>query len=216
MAESSSRVVKVNGRNRRPWALQSREKLLKAATDEIARVGFDKARLTDIARLADMTAGSVYTWFENKEDLFRAALEDALESQLLGNLHAMSAIQNHYGEKWMVEIGSLLPRNYEDTGTTNAQKLLIESYYAAWRDEDAREKLLPRLRLHMQMYVDIIERAQAKGDIDKSHNARALAMVLMTIPMGQSLMGLAGIERIEDGEWMPLILGMSAALKPKN
>ena len=216
MAESSSRVVKVNGRNRRPWALQSREKLLKAATDEIARVGFDKARLTDIARLADMTAGSVYTWFENKEDLFRAALEDALESQLLGNLHAMSAIQEHYGENWMVEIGSLLPRNYEDTGTTNAQKLLIESYYAAWRDEDARKKLLPRLKLHMQMYIDIIERAQTKGDIDKSHNARALAMVLMTIPMGQSLMGLAGIERIEDGEWMPLVLGMSAALKPKK
>ena len=59
MAESSSRIVKVNGRNRRPWALQSRERLLKAATDEIARVGFEKARLVDIAKLADMTAGSV-------------------------------------------------------------------------------------------------------------------------------------------------------------
>ena len=32
MPESASRVVKVNGRNRRPWALQSRDRLLKAAT----------------------------------------------------------------------------------------------------------------------------------------------------------------------------------------
>ncbi|MFM7262878.1 MAG: TetR family transcriptional regulator [Acidimicrobiales bacterium] len=59
MAESPNRVVEVNGRKRRPWALQSREKLLKAAADEIAEVGFEKARLVDIARRADMTAGSI-------------------------------------------------------------------------------------------------------------------------------------------------------------
>ena len=216
MAESSSRIVKVNGRNRRPWALQSRERLLKAATDEIARVGFEKARLVDIAKLADMTAGSVYTWFENKEELFRAALEDALESQLLSNLHAMSEVSGHFDGKWIVEAGTLLPRNRGDVGVTNAQRLLIESYYASWRDDDARDKLLPRLKLHMQMYIDIIERAQANGDIDPSHNARALAMVMMAIPTGQSLMGLAGLERIEDSEWLPLLLGMSTALKPKK
>jgi len=216
MVESSSRIVKVNGRNRRPWALQSRERLLKAATDEIARVGFDKAKLTDIAKLAGMTAGSVYTWFENKEELFRAALEDALESQLLANFHAMSEVGGHFDGKWIVEAGSLLPRNPGDAGVTNAQRLLIESYYAAWRAYDARDKLLPRLKLHMQMYIDIIERAQANGDIDPLHNARALAMVMMAIPTGQSLMGLAGLERIEDSEWLPLLLGMSTALKPKK
>lgn len=215
MPESSSRVVRVNGRNRRPWALQSREKLLKAATEEIARVGFDKARLVDIAKAADMTAGSVYTWFENKEDLFRAALEDALESQLLGNLHAMGEIENRYNDKWMVEIGNLLPRNHADTGTTDAQRLLIESYYASWRNENAREKLIPRLRAHMQMYVDIVERAQANGDVDHRLSATAIAMVLLTVPLGQSLLSLAGLDRVRDEEWLPLVLGMGAALKSR-
>ena len=215
MPESSSRVVRVNGRNRRPWALQSREKLLKAATEEIARVGFDKARLVDIAMAADMTAGSVYTWFENKEDLFRAALEDALESQLLGNLHAMGEIENRYNDKWMVEIGNLLPRNHADTGTTDAQRLLIESYYASWRNENAREKLIPRLRAHMQMYVDIVERAQANGDVDHRLSATAIAMVLLTVPLGQSLLSLAGLDRVRDEEWLPLVLGMGAALKSR-
>lgn len=214
MPEPSSRVVKINGRNRRPWALQSREKLLKAATEEIARVGFDKARLLDIAKAADMTAGSVYTWFENKEDLFRAALEDALESQLLGNLHAMGEIENRYNDKWMVEIGNLLPRNHADSQATDAQRLLIESYYASWRDENAREKILPRLRAHMQMYVDIVERAQKNGDIDPSLSASAIAMVLITVPLGQSLMSLAGLDRVNDKEWLPLVLGMGAALRP--
>ena len=216
MAESTSRIVKVNGRNRRPWALQSRERLLKAATDEIARVGFEKARLVDIAKLADMTAGSVYTWFENKEELFRAALEDALESQLLSNLHAMGEIREMYENKWLLEAANLVPRNHEDTGITNAQRLLIESYYASWRDVGAREKILPRLQQHMQTYIDIIERAKQNGDIDPDLNTRAVAMVLMTVPMGHTLMSLAGLERVDDAEWMPLLVGMASALKPSK
>ena len=68
--DSPNNVVTVNGRRRRPWALQSRENILAAATEEIAKVGFERARLTEIARRAGMTPGSVHTWFKNKEDLF--------------------------------------------------------------------------------------------------------------------------------------------------
>jgi len=190
--------------------------ILAAAFEEFKLRGYAATRLEDVAKRAGVSKGTIYIYFQNKEELFRAALEDALESQLLSNLHAMSEVSGHFDGKWIVEAGSLLPRNPGDTGVTNAQRLLIESYYAAWRDVDARDKLLPRLKLHMQMYIDIIERAQANGDIDPSHNARALAMVMMAIPTGQSLMGLAGLERIEDSEWLPLLLGMSTALKPKK
>jgi hypothetical protein len=116
----------------------------------------------------------------------------------------------------MLEAASLVPRNHEYTGITNAQKLLIESYYASWRDPGAREKLLPRLEQHMQTYVDIIVRAQSNGSIDAAHNPRAIAMVLMTVPMGHTLMNLAGLERIDDADWMTLALGMSSAMKPKR
>jgi AcrR family transcriptional regulator len=85
MAESPTRIVTVNGRKRRPWALASQEKLLQAATDEIAAVGFERARLTEIAKRAGLTPGSVYTWFKNKEDLFRAAIEHALTKQIESN-----------------------------------------------------------------------------------------------------------------------------------
>ncbi|MFN5650700.1 MAG: TetR/AcrR family transcriptional regulator, partial [Actinomycetes bacterium] len=161
MAEKIGRIVNVNGRNRRPWALQSRERILKAAIDEIAEMGFEKARLVDIAKRADLTVGSIYTWFENKEDLFRAALEDALEAQLLSNAAALAGVPELNQDKWLYEIANLVPRNFEDTTVTAAQRLMIESYYASWRDSDAQEKLLPRLRTHVQMYIDIIERAQA-------------------------------------------------------
>ncbi len=215
MAEQSGRIVNVNGRNRRPWALQSRERILKAAIDEIAEVGFEKARLVDIAKRADLTVGSIYTWFENKEDLFRAALEDALEAQLLSNAAALAGVPELNQDKWLYEIANLVPRNFEDTTVTAAQRLMIESYYASWRDSDAQEKLLPRLRTHVQMYIDIIERAQASGAVRDDIDTYALAMVMVAVPLGMSLLNLSGFDRVEDSLWLPIILGVHESLKPK-
>ena len=214
MAESPNRVVTVNGRKRRPWALQSREKLLKAAADEIAEVGFDKARLVDIARRAGMTAGSVYTWFENKEDLFRAVLEDALEAQILGNSLALADVPDIEKNSWLLEIAQLVPRNFENPGPTPAQKLLIESYYASWRNEGAADKLMPRLQQHVNLYMSIIERAKQRGDITGAIDTYAMAMVFAAIPLGLSLMNLAGIPRVEDSAMLPLFEGISRAARP--
>ena len=214
MATQDTRIVKVNGRNRRPWALQSRENLLKAATEEIAMVGFDKAKLVDIARRADMTAGSVYTWFENKEDLFRAALEEALTSQLAENAEALNEIPALAPEHWISQIAALVPRNHKNTGPTAAQRLLIESFYSSWRDKKVAHKVVPRLREHINMYVGIIENAQGTGAISKQFDARILAMVLVAIPLGLAIMTLAGVERVEDAAWAPFVLGLSAVVKP--
>jgi AcrR family transcriptional regulator len=85
-------VITIDGRDRRPWALASKERLLAAATEEIAEVGFERARLAEIADRAQMTPGSVYTWFANKEELFRAALEDTFNAQLLSNVRALEKL----------------------------------------------------------------------------------------------------------------------------
>ena len=216
MPESPNRVVTVNGRKRRPWALQSREKLLKAAAEEIAEVGFEKARLVDIAKRAEMTAGSVYTWFENKEDLFRAVLEDALEAQFLGNAVAVDDVPYLERTSWLVEMGELVLRNHENTGPTPAQKLLIESYYASWRSEGAAEKLLPRLQQHVDLYVSIIERAKKNGEVREDLDTYAIAMVFAAIPLGFSIMNLAGIPRVPAMTLLPLVAGVGQAAKPEN
>jgi hypothetical protein len=92
---------------------------------------------------------------------------------------------------------------------------MIESYYASWRDSDAQEKLLPRLRTHVQMYIDIIERAQASGAVRDDIDTYALAMVMVAVPLGMSLLNLSGFDRVEDSLWLPIILGVHESLKPK-
>ncbi len=48
---------------------EKRTQLLKAAIKLFAEKGFEQTRITEIAEMAGMAPGSVYTYFENKEDL---------------------------------------------------------------------------------------------------------------------------------------------------
>jgi AcrR family transcriptional regulator len=202
--DSPNNVVTVNGRRRRPWALQSRENILAAATEEIAEVGFERARLTEIARRAGMTPGSVYTWFKNKEDLFRAALEDALEKQVESNFVALGHLGEVDTTNWLVQIASLVPRNANNPGPTPAQILLLEAYYASWRDQSARKKFLPRIEQHFALYERIVTKAQADGYLAKELDAQLVAMMFLAIPTGMSMLQFAGLPRPEDEKWLPV------------
>ena len=211
MAESSKRVVVVGGRSRRPWALQSKDRILEAATAEIAAVGFDRAKISGIAKRADMAPGSVYTWFENKEDLFRAALEAALKEQILSNQVALADVDTK--QDWIFQIAALVPRNHDDKGPTTTQMLLIESYYAAWRDKKARKKLLPDINAHIELHVNIIKTAQEQGHISKEIDADALGLILLALPTGLSVLNLAGAPRVSDASWVAILSRVVSSLK---
>ena len=211
--ESSKRVVEVDGRRRRPWALASQENLLKAAIEEIASMGFERARLVDIAKRAGMTAGSVYTWFENKEDLFQAALQHVLTEQLKKNAEALNAagIENSF----LRQIAQLVPRNYTDDRPTDAQQLLIECYYAAWRDPRARDRLMEGIESQLQMYVSIFEEGQQQGFVTKEVDATVLGTFLLSIHTGLAMLSLAGIPRIGDKEWVSVYALLADAFGAK-
>jgi len=210
-AESPNRIVKVDGRRRRPWALGSKDKILKAAVAEINAVGFERAKLTEIARRAGMTAGSIYTWFENKEDLFQAALEDALTSQIASNATALD--KTDLSRDWPFAVAALVPRNYKDSGPTDAQMLLIESYYAAWRDPKARKKLVKGIESHLDMYRSILTGMSEKKMISPDIDIDALAMVMLALPTGLSMLSLAGLPRVRDEAWLPIYTRFFSALK---
>lgn len=198
--ESSKKVVEVDGRRRRPWALASQDNLLNAAVEEIAAVGFERARLTDIAKRAGMTAGSIYTWFENKEDLFQAALQHALADQLQKNTESLS--ETEIRNSFLRQIATLVPRNHQDNTPTSAQQLLIECYYAAWRDPKAREKLLIGIESQRQMYIDVFIEGQKNGLVTTEISATVLATFLLSIHTGLAMLSLAGVPRLENSEWV--------------
>jgi AcrR family transcriptional regulator len=202
-SKTAKNVIHIDGRDRRPWALVSKERLLDAATEEIAAVGFERARLAEIAERAEMTPGSVYTWFANKEELFRAALENALAAQVHSNAEFIETA-GLTGTDWLLKIAATVPRNAGDSGPTPAQQLLIEAYYASWRDPAAREILKPRIREHYAMYRRIVDDAHADGAISRAIDAHTLASLMLAIPVGLSIITMAGVDRPDDENWLEI------------
>lgn len=56
--------------------------IVEAALDVFAHHGFAAAKLTEVAKRAGVAKGTLYLYFETKEDLFRATARHALEANL--------------------------------------------------------------------------------------------------------------------------------------
>lgn len=217
----NGRVVRIDGRDRRPWALQSKEKLLRAAIAEIADRGYEKARLVDIAKRADLTVGSIYTWFENKTDLFNAALEFAIsetqrQNESLVNSEEFKKASPDQTLRWLVVIASLLPRRLDDaSGPSEAQRMLLEGLKAAWRDEEAHDAILPQIAAFLSQYEQVVEAAVKSGQVTKDVDPKLIARVLLALPVGLTLLTLAGLPEPDQMKFIPLYQKFGEALGPK-
>lgn len=74
---------------------EKREKLLKAAREEFARVPFSDASINKIIQSAEIPRGSFYQYFADKEELFRYLVNNFGE-QLMGMMEAL--LEKHDGD----------------------------------------------------------------------------------------------------------------------
>jgi TetR/AcrR family transcriptional regulator, fatty acid metabolism regulator protein len=62
---------------------QKQERILQAAIDVFAEHGYFNARVSDIAKRAEVADGTIYLYFKSKEQIFMATLENAFDRFLL-------------------------------------------------------------------------------------------------------------------------------------
>lgn len=219
MKDESGNVIHIDGRDRRPWALISKTKLLDAAVAEIAERGYDRARLVDIAARADLTVGAIYNWYKNKSELFNAALEHAMTEQQESNLNFLNSefsksLNGVFGSQWMLLVAALGPRQGQNTGATDAQKMLLEALKASWRDEESAQSIEPHLSALLGQYEDIVQTAMDEGAIDSTLDVKLLARMFFAFPIGLSLLTLAGLPEIKPANFIPIVQRLDEVLKP--
>ncbi len=73
--------------------------LLEAAIAVFRRFGYRKASMDDVARAAGVSRQGLYLMFSNKEELFRRALDHALNSQLTAALGVLSDASRNLDER---------------------------------------------------------------------------------------------------------------------
>ena len=221
MSNEPTNIVRIDGKDRRPWSVASRENLLRAAIAEIAERGYEHARLVDIAARADMTVGAIYNWFDNKSVLFKAALEFALQLQHDKNTDYLAtekvrAATGFEASHWLIKIATLSPRQGNDSETTEAQLILLEALRSAWRDDDSKAPLQSQVSSLLQQYVTIVEQAMTDGLIDKNLNPQLIARLFMAFPVGLATLTAAGVPDIDPKEFIDVFVRINEALQPKK
>lgn len=154
---------------------QTRQRLLDAAADVFARLGFHAATLDDIADAAGYTKGAVYSNFGSKDGLFLALLDRHLDDQLT-QVERLAATESG------AELRTTLRRaSSQHMGSGGAFGLLmLEFWLYAARDDEVKAALAARYRrMRDRLAAMIAERKVAGSEVaGRRSPAEAAALVL--------------------------------------
>src|SRR3954468_8401590 len=173
-AVSADKVPRTD-RGRRPV-----RKLLEAAAQEFGRRGFHEAAITGITARAGVALGTFYTYFESKEELFRALVRDMSRAT---RAHVADAVKGA-------------------PDRLAAERIGLEAFIAFTRKHPELYRIIEEAqfvahdvyREHYLSFADAYRRnlagARERGEIaagasgDKEDEARAWALIGMSVFLG--------------------------------
>lgn len=169
-----------------------------AALEVFAEKGFAAARLEEIARRAGVSKGTLYLYFKDKEDLFRAVVRDTVAP----NIEAIRPMLAAADVPFAQIVRMFLPRFVEITGRVpvgSVAKMVIgesrnfPELAKVWHDEVVTKAI--------GLITSLIGQAQAKGEV-REGDPRLFAFTLM----GPLLMGILWRETLQPAGGTPLDL----------
>ncbi len=150
---------------------QTREKLLYAAADEFAQHGLIGANINRISLGAGLAKGTVYNYFDSKEELFYAVVEEACR---LAVSEAKEDPQGSTRERLLALIASDIA--WFERHPAFARVFLRESLDP---DPEAHARVMAAASPFVMRVVQVLEEGVARGEIISTRPAPVLAMTLV-------------------------------------
>ena len=154
-----------------------RAQILNAAATVFAEKGFHRATTREIARVADVSEGTIYNYFDSKEDLLVGIItrlaeqqqpDEVLAQALHGNARDSFVVMYRLRQKFIQQYGAMLQAVLSEV---LINREFGEHYY--------REIVVPFLQLTEQYIQAQIERGQIRPV-----NAAWAARILLAINIG--------------------------------
>lgn len=156
---------------RSPRGQSTRAALLRGAREVFERDGYLDARIVDIAAAAGVAAGSFYTYFKDKKELFAALMEDIQEEMLHPGVHHAASDEDAVA---MIEQSN---RAYLEMYRRNA-KLMKLLEQVATIDDDFLAMRRKRSLGFAQRNARAIRRLQDQGKANPKIDALVAALAL--------------------------------------
>lgn len=152
---------------------EKRNRIFDAAISEFADFGYEKANINKIAEKADISVGSIYKYFDNKQDLFLSIvnysvekLKTVLNEIISNNDDFMTTIEKIIKAiQVFSRSNEYSTRLYNEMTTENNSELV-------WKIASSMEGLTAKL------YANIIRKAQEDGKVRKDIDPNYFAFFL--------------------------------------
>ena len=160
------------------WQRRSEDRpreICAAALEVFAEKGFAAAKLDEIARRAGVSKGTLYLYFKDKEQLFRAVVRDSIAPNVAAITSAISAMDAPFADVVRMFLAGFAEREARLPLGAVAKMVIGESrnfpeLARVWHDEVASKAI--------GALAAAIERAQRRGEV-RNGDPRLFAFSLM-------------------------------------
>ncbi|WP_299741775.1 TetR/AcrR family transcriptional regulator [uncultured Rossellomorea sp.] len=157
---------------------QRRSNLLEAAKEVFIEHGYEKATMKHVMDKAGVSRGGLYQYFDNKEDLFEALIE---EQQMQSIDESLQAMLKHQGSYWDALLMTFLGEAKKPTNNMDPLAPSKLEYFITGRNEKRRqEHARKRFVQAYKMTIHIIEEGIKAGEFAPRFEVEVIAKSIIS------------------------------------
>jgi len=152
---------------------EKRNRILRCATDEFALNGYENANVSHIAKAAGISVGSVYKYFEGKQDLFLTVVHHGIEriDDVLRSLLAQDV-------DVLVKVERII-RELQDFSRTQSKLIKLYNEITGENDDALARQLAEAMEgVSASVYKTAIEQGKKSGEIRSDLDTGMAAFML--------------------------------------
>lgn len=173
--------------------LDTRTRVLLAASEMFAEQGYVNASLDKVASRAGMSKGAVYWHFSSKQDLFLAILEQNLSKDfrmLSSQIESVLTAENQLSaiNEWLEMIFACI-----ESGSF----MLFLEFVLSSREPEVREKLQELYSNTLDAIGNILKELQEKGHLAQDIDPHAIGLMIDSLVKGMMIERLIDPKRLQ-------------------
>ena len=152
-----------------------RRQILDAALRCFSRDGFHNTTTADIVRESGVSQGTLYLYFENKDEIVAALADDRHQGEAYLNALAQSEPDPVQGLALLLNVYG---RTLLDGARSDQRRVGVQGWAEALRDPMIKASIIASMTSVREAIVRLVARGQASGQIKASVDADAFARLL--------------------------------------
>ena len=152
----------------------TRNRIIREAASEFARLGFEQANINTIAEQAGIGKGTIYLYFENKRELFLAMLRHIAQAQLV-SIRTALASEGSLHERLKRLFLAFAHLANEDSDSFNVHMSALYGVNRSFKTEATK-----LLRDYVAVIALALEQSRVRGEI-RVMDVESTALMILTL-----------------------------------